>query len=121
MVAERGGSPSAMASGHARCRPRRNGQHTVSGTLIERKLAGLPDGQARIFLGSLLKSTGDDCVRVHRALREADYLDPADPVDWLFCKMIQCVVDLPPSTWALIHNLEILQAVIPGRSVASRA
>jgi hypothetical protein len=53
------------------------------GLPIVRHLTGLPDGKARGLLGSLLKSTNDDCAKVYRALREAEDLRPAVPVAWL--------------------------------------
>jgi hypothetical protein len=53
------------------------------GLLIVRKLTGKSETSARTFLGSLLKSTRDDCARVYRVVREADDLRPADPVAWL--------------------------------------
>jgi hypothetical protein len=53
------------------------------GIPIMRNLTGWPDGKTRSFLGSLLKSTNDNCARVYRVIREADDLRPADPVAWL--------------------------------------
>jgi predicted nucleic acid-binding protein len=53
------------------------------GAPIVRRLTGLPEIRVRALLGSLLKSTQDDCARLYRVLREADDLRPVDPVAWL--------------------------------------
>jgi hypothetical protein len=53
------------------------------GLPILRKLTGKSETSVRSVLGSLLKSTHDDCARVYSALREAENLGPADPVAWL--------------------------------------
>jgi hypothetical protein len=53
------------------------------GLPIIRKLTGLPDDKSRTLLGRLLKATHDDCAKVYRALRQAEDLNPADPIAWL--------------------------------------
>ena len=50
---------------------------------ILRGLTGKPDGPSRALLGKLLRSSRDDCAEVHRVLREAASLRPADPVAWI--------------------------------------
>jgi hypothetical protein len=53
------------------------------GLPIVQTLTGMPQSKARSLLGSLLKSTNDDCARVYRVLREAHDLRPVAPVAWI--------------------------------------
>lgn len=59
------------------------------GVPIIRALTGKNPDPCRRFLGKLLQASGDDCVRVMNALRQAHEMQPADPGSWLMgaCKI----------------------------------
>jgi hypothetical protein len=84
------------------------------GLAILRGLTGKPEGPSRALLGKLLKAARDDCAEVHRVLREAASLRPAEPVAW-----ITAAVSQPDDDTRLLRAAGLLPT--PGRDIDGEA
>ena len=76
---------SELRSGDEAAAAPRNARDVLwqDGLPILRTITGLGTGQARGFLGRMLKTARDDCARTLAVLHEAADLRPVDPQAWL--------------------------------------